>query len=177
MRRTAEQVAKLGASPRSLARGFAALRILFGVIWLSNAVAKIVGVGAVDWGPFSFTLINRSGARGILVDAVDKTRIAPLRTLYTDLVLANWELFQWLLTGAELAIGLGLLFGVASRLAALGGLLLITPIWLMLWDNRLYLWEYPLDLVPLLLLAIVPAGRVWGLDGKLAARFSGRWPF
>lgn len=27
-----------------------------------------------------------------------------------------------------------------------------------------YLWTYPVDLLPLLLLAIYPAGRMWGLD-------------
>ncbi len=68
------------------------------------------------------------------------------------------------------------LFGIATRLAAVGGLLL-TPIWVMLWHTNLYLWEYPLDLFPLLLLAIVPAGRVFGLDHRLATRFRGHWPF
>jgi hypothetical protein len=40
-----------------------------------------------------------------------------------------------------------------------------------------YLWEYPNELFPLLLLAIVPAGRVFGQDRTLAARFGGHWPF
>jgi len=40
-----------------------------------------------------------------------------------------------------------------------------------------YLWEYPLDLFPLLLLAIVPAGRHVGVDRTLAQRFHQRWPF
>ena len=67
---------------------------------------------------------------------------------------------------------------MASRLAAVGGLLLLTPIWVMLWDRRQYLWTYPAeDLCPLLLLAIVPAGRVLGVDKHLATRFHGRWPF
>lgn len=26
-------------------------------------------------------------------------------------------------------------------------------------------------------LAIYPSGRMWGLDGRLAARFGDRWPF
>jgi uncharacterized membrane protein YphA (DoxX/SURF4 family) len=33
---------------------------------------------------------------------------------------------------AELAIGFGLLLGVATRPAAVGGLLLLVPIWVML---------------------------------------------
>jgi hypothetical protein len=47
----------------------------------------------------------------------------------------------------------------------------------MLLPTNLYLWEYLNELFPLLLLAIVPAGRVFGQDRKLAARFGGRWPF
>ena len=47
-------------------------------------------------------------------------------------MLPNWGVFQIFLTIAELAVGIGLLFGIATRLAALGGILLILPIWLML---------------------------------------------
>jgi hypothetical protein len=62
-------------------------------------------------------------------------------------------------------------------LGAVVALLLIGPIWLTMWDAGLYLWQYPLDLVPLLILAIVPTGRSFEVDGKLAARVSSRWPF
>ena len=92
-------------------------------------------------------------------------------------MVGNWGFFGIFQTVIELAIAIGLLFGIATRLAAVGGLLVLTPIWLMLWHTNLYLWEYPLDLFPLLLLAIVPAGRVVGADRSLAARFRGRWPF
>ena len=101
----------------------------------------------------------------------------PLGAFYRDVVIPNWGFFGIFLTLAELAVAIGLLFGIATRLAAVGGLLLLTPIWVMLWHTNLYLWEYPLDLFPLLLLAIVPAGRVLGADRSLAARFRGRWPF
>ena len=75
-------------------------------------------------------------------------------------MLPNWGIFGAFLTVAELAVGLGLIFGVATRLAAVGGLALIGPIWVMLWHAGGYLWEYPAeDLFPLLLLAVVPAGR------------------
>ncbi|MEV8615275.1 hypothetical protein AB0383_46535 [Amycolatopsis sp. NPDC051373] len=64
-------------------------------------------------------------------------------------------------------MAIGLTFGLLTRVAAIGGLLLLGPIWLMLLHTNQYLWTYPLDLFPLLLLAIVPAGRVAGLDGKI----------
>lgn len=156
------------APGRSLGGAFAALRIFIGLVWLSNALAKVFDVTVIDWGFFSFNLITRGTARGILTDAAARTQITALGTFYRDFVLPHWGVFGILLTLGELAVGLGLLFGVATRLAALGGLLLIAPIWLMLWHTNGYLWEYPLALFPLLLLAIVPAGRVLGLDRGLA---------
>ncbi len=174
---TATEPAALAASHRHLARGFAALRIFVGLIYLSNTIAKVFNVGVVEFGPFGFSLISRDGARGILEGAAKDTWITPLGALYENVVLANWGFFQWFLTVAELGVAVGLLFGIASRAAALGGLLLITPIWIMLLDENAYLWLYPVDLFPLLLLALVPAGRAAGLDRTLAARFNGRWPF
>jgi hypothetical protein len=31
--------------------------------------------------------------------------------------------------------------------------------------------------VPLVILLLVPSGRAWGFDGRLAARFGDHWPF
>jgi uncharacterized membrane protein YphA (DoxX/SURF4 family) len=35
-------------SPRSLAGGFAVLRIFFGVVWLSNGLTKLTDTGTYD---------------------------------------------------------------------------------------------------------------------------------
>jgi hypothetical protein len=45
-------------------------------------------------------------------------------------------------------------------------------------SNR-WLFEQPHEYIPLIVLAIVPAGRAWGLDGWLIARNPSlaRWPF
>jgi thiosulfate dehydrogenase [quinone] large subunit len=166
-----------GADPRLLGRGFAALRIFTGLVWLSNGLAKLFNAGSFDWGFISFNLITVGAAHGIASDASSKTQIVPLGEFYRDVVLPHWAFFGVFLTAAELAVGLGLLFGVLTRLAAVGGLLLIGPIWLMLLHTGGYLWEYPAeDLFPLVLLAIVPAGRVGGLDRVLAPRLGHRWP-
>jgi len=163
---------------RVMTRAFTALRIFTGLVWFSNALAKIFDKGTYDWGFISFNLITRGSAQFIANDASMKTSIAPLGALYQSVVLPNWGFFGAFLTVAELAVGLGLLFGVATRLAAVGGLLLIGPIWLMLLHTGGYLWVYPAeDLFPLVLLAIVPAGRHAGFDRTLAPRFGYRWPF
>lgn len=162
-----------------IAKGLAAFRIFVGLVWLANALAKVVNQGSYDLGLASFSLISRDTARGLLESYTgpDSNAIAPLKSLYSDLVLANWGFFQWLLTAAELAVGISLVVGIASRLGPLLALALIFPLWVMVIDNGRYLFEWPLDIVPLAILAAVPAGRVWGQDGKLAARFGDRWPF
>ena len=137
-----------------------------------------LSVQDVDLGFFSFNLVNLSGAKNIASGAAERTYIAPLGAFYRDIVLPNWGFFGAFLIVAELAIGLGLIFGAVTRLAAVGGLLLIAPIWVMQWHTGLYLWEYPAeDLMPLALLATVPAGRIAGLDARIAPRFHHRWPF
>ncbi|HEV8561124.1 MAG TPA: hypothetical protein VGR06_32770 [Actinophytocola sp.] len=167
-----------GVNPRMFGGGFAALRVLFGLIWLTNGLAKVFlnQNNNLDWGFISFNLVNQPAARGIL-DGASRNTWQPLRWIYHDFVLGNWGFFAWFLTFAEIAAGLLLLLGIAARLGATVGLLLIGPIWIMLLPTNLYLWEYLNELFPLLLLAIVPAGRVFGQDRKLAARFGGRWPF
>ncbi|MEC3975856.1 DoxX family membrane protein [Amycolatopsis sp. H20-H5] len=175
---TTEQAVGAAGTHRVMARALTALRIFTGLVWFSNGLAKLIDKSTYDWGFISFNLINRGVAQSIATDASAKTYIKPLGAFYRDVVLPHWGFFGTFLTIAELAIGLGLLFGVASRLAAVGGLLLIGPIWLMLLHTGLYLWQYPAeDLFPLLLLAIVPAGRVLGADRVLAPRFGHHWPF
>lgn len=170
--------ASMTAEPTIFVRMFTVLRVFTGVVWLSNALAKVFEKNEFDLGFFSFTLIDKASARSILTNAADKTGIRPLGGIYEHLVLPHWGLFSVFLVLAELAVGLGLIFGIASRFAAVVGLMLIGPIWIMLWHTKLYLWEYPAeDLLPLVLLAIVPAGRYRGFDSQLAARFGSRWPF
>jgi uncharacterized membrane protein YphA (DoxX/SURF4 family) len=163
---------------RILWQAVAATRIFFGLDWLSNAVAKLIGVKDYNFGFITFNLVDRGVANGILHQSVDSTKIPPLHWFYGSVVLPNFEFFQWFLTATEFAIAIGLLFGIASRLAAVGGLMLLTPIWLMLLTTNQYFWTYPLDVVPLVLLAVVPTGRFWGLDARIGAKL-GRtsWPF
>jgi len=167
------------ASPRSLARALAVLRIFFGLIWLTNGLAKLIDVGAYDLGFASFGLLWLPQAQSIANDASSTTYLAPLGAFFQTVVLPNYGFFGVFLTIVEIAAGLALLFGLLTRAAALGTLLLIGPIWLMyLFSGATqYLWTYPVDLLPLLLLAIYPSGRTLGFDGRLAARFGDRWPF
>ncbi|MEO3936961.1 hypothetical protein V3N99_09410 [Dermatophilaceae bacterium Soc4.6] len=161
-----------------MAKAFTALRIFTGLVWLSNGLAKLIGKATYDLGFLSFNLVSRGVAESIAKDASSKTYIAPLGAFYRDVVLPNFGFFGWFLTVAELAVGLGLVLGVLPRAAALAGLLLIGPVYLMLLHTNLYLWQYPAeDLLPLVLLTIVPTWGRWGLAQRIQAGLPQRWPF
>jgi len=98
---------------RMMARAFTALRIFTGLVWLSNAVAKVFDKGLYDFGFISFNLVTLGAAQGIATYASGKTPIAALGAFYRDMVLPNWGFFGAFLTVAELAIGLGLIFGLS----------------------------------------------------------------
>ena len=179
--------AQTGVSPRGpgasadtvlMAKVFTGLRIFTGLVWLSNGVAKLIGKAAYDFGFISFNLVDRGVSESILKDATSRTYIAPLGAFYRNVVLPHYGFFGWFLTFTELAIGLGLVLGVLPRAAALGGLLLIGPIYIMLLHTNLYLWQYPAeDLLPLVLLTIVPTWSRSGFAQKIRGRLPQRWPF
>lgn len=165
----------------SAARGLAAFRIFFGLILFSNGLAKLFEFRDIELGPYRAFLINREEARSILEFETnrrggDGTELPALPELVNDVILPNWDVFQWLVTALELGAGVALILGIASRaaaLAALGQQLFLQLVYL---SSERWAFEQPHEWVPLLILALVPSGRVWGLDARLARRFD-RWPF
>src|SRR6266511_3752812 len=85
-----------------IAKGLAAFRVFVGLVWLGNALAKVFNHQNLDLGVVSFSLISRDTARGLLESYTgpQSHAVAPLKSVYRDLVLANWDVFQWLLTAA-----------------------------------------------------------------------------
>jgi uncharacterized membrane protein YphA (DoxX/SURF4 family) len=169
------------ADPLLLGRGLAGFRIFFGLILLSNGLAKLLSFRNVEVGPYRSFLIDRDEARRILDFEVNQrgggTDVPGLPSLVNDVLLPSWDVMQWLVTALEVGAGAALVVGIASRgaaLLALGQQLLLQLVYL---SSGRWMWEQPHEWVPLLILALVPAGRVWGLDRRLAARRAGRWPF
>jgi uncharacterized membrane protein YphA (DoxX/SURF4 family) len=176
--------------PILFARGMAVIRIFFGIILFANGLAKLEpSLGRIDLGPYHANLVTRDGARGILNFEVNERRIregAPqgtqvpgLKPFVNDVILANWGLFQWLVVLIEVGFGGLLLIGLASRGAALVCLGQQLFLALVYFSSNRWMFEQPHEYVPLIVLAIVPAGRVWGLDALLLRRNPGlrRWPF
>ena len=162
---------------RRLGRGMAVIRVLMGMTYLTNGIAKLAGLHRIEVGPYLANLINRRDARFILnaeVNANARHHIPLIGRITNDLVLPHWSLFGWGLTAVEIVGGALLVAGLASRLGALITLGPAVFLFFVYFANDRWLPEQPLGLVPLVLLALIPAGRFWGLD----RRFAGRgWPF
>lgn len=162
---------------RLLARGLAVLRIFFGVILFANGVSKLFSFTDISIGPYSANLIDRGLARAILESEAARTDLPILPWIANEIMLPNWGFFQWIVTAMELGVGALLIVGLASRGAALLGLgqqLFLAGLYFS--SNR-WAFEQPHEYVPLVILALVPSGRVWGLDGRLlhARPHLGRW--
>mgnify|MGYP002780703878 FL=1 len=162
-----------------LARGLAVLRMFFGVILLANGLAKLLSFRDISIGPYEANLIDRGLARAILENEAARTELPVIPWIAEDVLLAQWGFFQWAITAMELGVGALLIVGLATRGAALVGLgqqLFLAGLYLS--SNR-WAFEQPHEYVPLAILSLVPAGRAWGLDGRLLARRPElrRWPF
>lgn len=162
-----------------LGQALAALRIFFGVILFANGVSKLFSFTDISVGPYEANLIDRGLARAILENEAARTELPLIDTIATEVLLPNWGFFEWVITAMELGVGALLIVGLATRGAALLGLgqqLFLAGLYFS--SNR-WAFEQPHEYVPLMILAIVPAGRVWGLDRRVIARRPQlrRWPF
>ena len=162
-------------------RAMAILRVFFGLVYLHNGLAKLLPPVANLWPntPLGFVIAaegNRS-ARSILEFEVitNPHPIEPYRAIVETLVLPNFGPFVFLIGAAESIVGLLLVLGLLTPIAAVVGAALALHLQFMtLWNDK-WLYEYSLQWVPLLCLAAFRAGRWYGLDRRMLARRPG-WP-
>lgn len=176
-------------NPRWFGRGLAVIRIFFGVIIFANGLAKLDASWAqIDLGAYHANLITRQGARNILNFEVNQrqtsktaagTQLPYLKHFVNNVVLDHWSIFQWVTIAIEAGAGALLILGLASRLAALADLGQQLFLALVYFSSNRWLFEQPHEYIPLIVLAFVPAGRVWGLDARLVRALPRlrRWPF
>ncbi len=172
------------------AKGMAALRIFFGVILLMNGLAKVdSSLGRIDVGWYHGNLITQNGARGILNFEVNDrqvrkgapkgTKVPGVSWVTNKVILEHWDIFKWLITFTELTVGALLILGLTTRLAALIDLLFQLFLAAVYFSSNRWMFEQPHEYVPLIILALVPAGRMWGLDRIIIRHKPSlmRWPF
>lgn len=93
------------------------------------------------------------------------------RPFIESVVLPNRGIFAALVAWGELAMGIALILGLATRYAAFAGALMVANFWfakgapVLAGSNHDVLW-----VIVLLMLGLVHAGRITGLDGILSDR-------
>jgi len=93
------------------------------------------------------------------------------RPFIESVVLPNRGVFAALVSWGELAIGIGLVLGLATRYAAFAGAFMVANFWFakgagfLAGANHDVVWMFVL-----LALGFIPAGRIAGLDDGLADR-------
>ncbi len=163
---------------RLVAYGIALLRIGFGLVFLTNGLAKATGWDGIH--PFPGFLIDYDSAKNILAFDVQTHPVGIYKDFIDNVVLDNYGLFGPLLTVTEIAIGLMLVTGAFANIGALIGALFALHLNFANWDRNVWAWEYAVEWIPLIALLLIGSGRYFGLDAA-AARFLPpplrRWPF
>ena len=158
--------------------GIAFLRIVFGLVFLTNGLAKV----GFDFPVLPGFLIDYDGAKNILANNVQDHPVGIYQDLIENVVLEHFTPFGIALTLTELFIGITLLTGAFASVGALIGAaatLHINFSTLQGWHSGPWAWEEATLWAPLLMLALVGAGRYWGLDtwaGRKLPKILRRWP-
>jgi uncharacterized membrane protein YphA (DoxX/SURF4 family) len=101
------------------------------------------------------------------------------RAFLEQTVIPHASTFAWALALSEIAVGIGLVLGLLTRVAAAGGMALMVAILLgsgrggpgATWDQWVTAGlTAKFTLLLLLLIFAVDPGKVWGLDGRLQKR-------
>lgn len=123
------------------------------------------GIGKISRGNFS------EGMQGFLNSQMENS-FGFYRPFIESVVLPNSVFFGNTVAWGELLIGLGLVFGFATRYAAFAGAFLVVNFWfakgagILDGTNHDFVW-----FVILVVLGTIPAGKIAGLDDGLSDRF------
>lgn len=135
------------------------LRVYTGVFYAYHGFGKISRGNFAD-GLGGFVNMNLENSFGFF------------RPFLESVVLANKGLFAFLVAWGELAIGIALVLGLATRYAAIAGAVMVASFWFakgqpfFSGQNHDVVW-----LFVFIVLAGLHAGRVMSLDQKLVGRF------
>jgi len=135
-------------------------RELTGLYWLYFGVQK--------WS-------NYGWVRDTLTSAALNNPIPVYGEFLRNFVLPNWGFITVLKTVAETLVGLGLIFGLFTRLSGLVGVLMATSLTLTMGfsfsDFALIFWYYALSLILNVTVLLSDTGRIFGLDQSILKRF------
>lgn len=139
----------------------AAIRLSLGSVFLWAFLDKLLGLG-YETPAVNAWIDGGSPTEGFLTNAVQ----GPFADAYRSIAGNGWA--DWLFMIGLLGIGVALTAGVAMRVAAASGALLLFLMWSAVLppDNHVFMDDHIIYGLVLVSLAVTGAGRTWGL---------GRW--
>src|SRR5256886_12703572 len=162
---------------RSPERWLAFLRIAVG-IWFAKAIFTKLSI-TLAWG---FLPLPTVSDRWLHVMPLLVTKYAEgnpvgfFREFLLNTVVPNSHLYAQLTAFGEAAVGLGLVFGCCTTLAAAIGLVLVVNYGLAVqWQGSAQQGFHYLLITTLVVILATRAGRVWGVDGWVRAHRPGSW--
>lgn len=151
----------MGQEQNTARQATAILRITLGVIlvvtWFKNLQDGIYTADGIV-GLFNYLFNDNGGGPGFY------------RALINGTILQVPGLFAVFQLVGELLLGLGLLVGLFTPLAALGAALFFFNLFLAYLGGNDWIWTYVLLTVSALVVALAQSGRAWGLDSLLLRR-------
>jgi uncharacterized membrane protein YphA (DoxX/SURF4 family) len=171
--------AQAGTVPamRSPARWLAVLRIAVG-LWFAKAIFTKLSV-TLAWG---FLPVPTASDRWLHVMPILVSKYAEgnpigfFRDFLLNTVVPNSHVYAQLTALGEAAVGLGLLFGCLTSLAAGIGLILVVNYGLAVqWQGSAQQGFHYMLITTLVVMLGVRAGRTWGVDGWVRAHRPGSW--
>ncbi|MDK1028686.1 MAG: DoxX family membrane protein [Anaerolineae bacterium] len=145
----------------SLRKAGALLRITLGVIlvvgWYDNLSKGIYTAEGLQ-GLFNWIFNEVGGGSDFY------------RSLINATILQVPGLFSSFMLVAELLLGLGLLFGVLTPLAAVGAGLFFANLFFAFYGGSEWIWTYVILTVSAIVVTWMRAGREWGIDRFLLDR-------
>ncbi|MGS2589841.1 DoxX family protein [Streptomyces hebeiensis] len=136
------------------------LRIFLGVTFVYAGIDKLTQNG--------FFAASGPGSVGEMMRGVRDSSAVPA---LVDLALKNPAGFGYAIAIGELAVGLGALFGVLTRLAAFGGVLLSLSLWLTVsWQSTPYYYGNDLPYLMAWVPLVLAGAPSFSLDALRAGR-------
>jgi thiosulfate dehydrogenase (quinone) large subunit len=136
------------------------LRVFLGVTFIYAGLDKLTDS--------AFMKDSGSGSVGDLMRTVRDSSAIPAMV---DLAVKNPVGFGYAIAFGELAVGIGTLVGLFTRLAALGGALISLSLWMTVsWATEPYYYGNDLAYLMAWLPLVLAGAPVWSLDAVLRSR-------
>ncbi|MFE3740094.1 DoxX family protein [Streptomyces sp. NPDC059096] len=151
---------RLGRRESAARHALLPLRIFLGVTFLYAGIDKLTQGG--------FFAATGSGSVGEMMRGVRDSSAIPA---LVDLALKSPAGFGYAIALGEIAVGLGALFGLLTRIAALGGALISLSLWLTVsWGATPYYYGNDLPYLMAWLPLVLAGAPSFSLDAVLADR-------